>query len=71
MHKPHSWLSTLVLTEIPDDEKVFQCKIVCMLQLGKYEDILITIKKNPKFVRWEGKKLFSYIIIQLSGPNYL
>lgn len=39
----------LQLPEGREDAKAFHCKIVCLLQLGKFEDVLKHIGQNPKF----------------------
>ena len=40
-----------VLQETPGDEKVLQCKIVCFIQQGKFEEALSVIHKNGELSR--------------------
>jgi len=37
-----------ILQETPDDPKAFHCKVVCQIQLSKFQDALTTIGKNSK-----------------------
>ncbi len=37
-----------VLQEARDDEKAFHCKIVCLIQLDKFDEALTAICKNSK-----------------------
>ncbi|KAK2187665.1 hypothetical protein NP493_158g04070 [Ridgeia piscesae] len=37
-----------ILQESPEDETAFTCKIVCFIQLGKFEEALAAIRKNAK-----------------------
>ncbi|XP_064630339.1 signal recognition particle subunit SRP72-like [Lineus longissimus] len=37
-----------ILQEVHDDEEAFHCKIVCLIHLNRFEDVLTQIRKNPK-----------------------
>ncbi|KAI0231459.1 Signal recognition particle subunit SRP72 [Lamellibrachia satsuma] len=37
-----------ILQEAPEDETAFRCKMVCYIQLGKFEEALTAIRKNAK-----------------------
>ena len=37
-----------VIQEAPEDEKAFHCKIVCLIQLGKFDEALGALRKNAK-----------------------
>ena len=55
-----------VINETPDDLTAFQCKVVCLVHLGRFEDVLTAVKKNSKF---SGYALFlshiSILILQM------
>jgi signal recognition particle subunit SRP72 len=37
-----------ILQDAPEDEKAFHCKMVCLVQLGKFDEALGAMRKNPK-----------------------
>ena len=43
---------SLVLQEAREDEKAFHCKIVCLLQLGRFDEALNHIHKNIKIAEY-------------------
>ena len=36
-----------VLHEAPDEEKAYQCKVVALIQLGRFDEALSVLRKNP------------------------
>lgn len=47
------FLLLAVLQENPKDEKAFHCKIVSLIQLGKFDDVVVSLKKNPDMAEWD------------------
>ena len=50
----------VVLQESPEDETAFTCKIVCFIQLGKFEEALAAIRKNAKLARYDSIMTFPF-----------
>ena len=42
-----------VLQEVADDEKAFHCKVVCLIQLGRFDEALTAIHKNSNISRFD------------------
>lgn len=44
--------SFAVVHEFPKNETGFQCKVVCLIKLDKFEDALTQINKNKDLIRY-------------------
>jgi len=40
-----------VLAQAPDEEEALQCRVICFLQLSKFQEALQAINKNAKLAK--------------------